>query len=226
MTTTPTPHFSGLYGIPEAARYLAITPPAANGHHVASAKLRYWIRTALSTSAIMPLIPTRQRFITFRELISMRLIALLRSHEVSLQRIRDAERWLREELNVDWPFVRRPLWTYQSDIYVNFEQRIVAASRNGQLAMDVFGEWLRKVEMDMTFDKEDIAVTWSPFEQVRIDPTIQLGKPCIDGSRIPTGAIWSKIRAGDTVQTITRLYDLTETKIKHAVEWEERLVAT
>ena len=224
--TLKTPKPLGIYGIPEAARYLAVTPPVANGKTAEPAKLRYWIRTAVTPTESLE-IPTRQRFITFRDLISMRLIALLRSHGIHLYQIREAERWIREELKIDWPFVRRPLWIFASDVYIEFEQKIVAAaSRSGQLAMNVFGDWLRKVALDMSFDADDMVATWSPYKYVQMDPQIQFGEPCIEGTRIPTSALAGKIDAGDSMDIVAKLYGLDVDAVRHAWEWENTLGAT
>lgn len=218
------PTFTGLYGIPEAARILTVTPPLANGHTVASTRLRYWIRTSVSPLDAVAF-PSAQRFITFRDLISMRLIAVLRSRGVSLQHIRETERWMRQTLKIDWPFISRPLWTYDSTVYTEFEKHLIAASLFGQQAMAFIRGWLSKVELDMTFNQDDLVSSWSPHPDIRLDPEVQLGEPCIDGTRIPTRALQSKIKAGDTLAVVAALYEVGIEKVQHAIEWEERLVA-
>lgn len=217
-------YIRGIYGIPEASRFLATTPPLANGHFADSTRLRYWIRTRVSP--ITPImLPTRQRFIGFRDLISMRLIAVFRSWNISLQEIRTAEEWMAQYLQTDWPFVSRPIWTYGSDVFIEFEERLIAASRFGQEAMEFLREWLTKVELDMTFDEKDLASSWEPYSGVKLDPKIQFGEPCVEGTRIPTSTIGGKVGAGDSIEVIARLYGLTVPQIQHALEWEQRLAA-
>lgn len=218
------PTFTGLYLIPQAARILAVTPPLANGHRVAPDRLRYWVRTSVSPVSQLPVLSGRS-FITFRDLISMRLIALLRSAGVSLGDIRKAENWMRETLHVDWPFVSRPLWTYASNMNIEFERHLIAASLSGQQAMAFISDWLSKVPLDMTFNGHDLVSSWSPHPDIRLNPEIQFGEPCIDGTRIPTRAVWSKIRAGDTLDRVVAFYEVGIEKVQHAIEWEERLVA-
>lgn len=117
----------GLYRIPEAARLLGTTLTSANGHAVLPNKLRYWIRT--STVPARPISPfARHRLISFRDLVSLRLVAVLRSRDVALRDIRETEEWLRKNLDIDWPFISRPLWTYASDVYTEFESHLVVAS--------------------------------------------------------------------------------------------------
>ena len=132
---------------------------------------------------------------------------------------------MRRTLRIDWPFVSRPLWTYASDVYTEFEGQLMVASRFGQRAMDFVKEWLRKVDLDMTFDNSDLVSSWAPYPDIRIDPRVQLGQACVDGTRIPTNAIWGKIIAGDSHEIVAKLYDLTNSQIRHAIEWEERVAA-
>jgi uncharacterized protein (DUF433 family) len=222
--TNDSHYILGIYGIPEAARLLATTPPLANGHVVDPTRLRYWIRTGVSP--ITPVVlPTRQRLIGFRDLISMRLIAILRSRNINLQAIRITEEWVRQSLQTDWPFVSRPIWTYGSDVFIEFEERLISVSRFGQQAMAFLREWLTKVELDMTFDEKELASSWKPYPDVKLDPKVQFGEPCVAGTRIPTSTIGGKVLAGDRIEVIARLYGLTIPQIQHALEWEQRIAA-
>ena len=155
----------------------------------------------------------------------MRLIAVLRSRDVGLADIRDAETWMRRELQIEWPFVSRPLWTYASDVFTEFEGYLVVASRAGQQAMGFLRQWLTEVELDMSFDESDMVSSWLPYEDITIDPKVQIGQPCISDTRIPSRIIWSKLRAGDSIDVVARLYDLTPEQIRHADEWETHLFA-
>jgi len=216
------PKFTGVYGIPEAALYLSNTPPLTNGHKISSALLRYWIRTSIPLVA-SPTFPTRQRLITFLDLVSIRMIAILRSRNVKLRELRYTEKYLRKEFGLQRPFASRPLWTCSSHIFIEFEEYLLAASKFGQRAMDFIKNWLSEVEIDMTFDESDIASSWCPYEYICLDPTIQFGAPCIDGTRIPTRSIWNKIKAGDNVEVMAALYDLSTVQVQSAIQWEQRI---
>ena len=219
------PAYEGIYGIPEAALYLRSSPPFQNGHAVTlpTARLRYWIRTGVSP--ITPIgLPSNRLFISFRDLITMRLVAVLRFRGLGMEDIRRTERNMRAIFQVEWPFVWRPLWTYGSRPFTELGTKLLEVS-NGQLAMDFLREWLRHVELDMSFDDQDLVASWSPSPGVRINPKIRLGDPCIDGSRIPTKTIWGKIKAGDSIEVVSSLYGLSETQIDYAITWEQRLLA-
>ena len=215
--------FLGVYGIPDAARILGTTPPLANGHSVNPEKLKYWIRTTITLEEMR--LPSTRRLITFRDLVTMRLVAVLRSRGMSLKEIRDTETWLRENLGVQWPFISRPLWTYGSDAFVRLGERLIAVSRHGQHAMIFLNDWLSKVELDMAFDDSGLVSAWTPYHDVVINPRVQIGQPCVIGTRVPTRTISGKVLAGDSIEVVTRFYDLDREQIEHAVQWEKRLLA-
>lgn len=214
--------FSGIYGIPEAATYLSNTPPLTNGHRVNPAKLRYWIRTSVPHVA-PSIFPTRQRLITFLDLVSMRMIVVLRSRRIKLREIRKAEDFLQKEFGFDFPFASKPLWTYGSHIYIEFEEHLLSVSKYGQDTMDFVKKWLAKVEVDMTFDERDLASSWLLRSGVRIDPKIQIGEPCIDGTRVPTSAVLNTVKAGDSLEVVAKSFGLNLAQVQNALQWEQRI---
>lgn len=226
MTTKDSAIFTGIYGIPEAARYLAITPPLTNGNKVSTARLRYWIRTSIPQIK-EPVFPTRQRLITFLDLISMRMVAVLRSRNIKLREIRNTEAWLLKEFGIQYPLASHGFWTCDSHIFLKFEEHILlTASKFGQQAMTFIKDWLREVELDMTFDAEELANSWLIYKGIRINPKIQFGEPCIDGTRIPISSLWSNFQAGDKPETIAKGYELSVSQVQYAIQWEQRLVTT
>lgn len=100
---------------------------------------------------------------------------------------------------------------------------LAVANRGGQLAFrEIVGKNLIPVH-NMTFDRRGVASTWSPEFEIVIDPQIQFGRPCIKGTRIPTGDIVDMFEAGDTVPYIAHSFGLTEEQIENAIAWEGKL---
>ena len=214
--------FEGIYSVPEAAKLIQITHPLTDGLTIQRTRLQYWINTSVTRIRTAEF-PGHRNFISFRSLISMRLISILRAQGVGLEAIRTSESWLTRVVGIDWPFISKPLWTYSSELFTEFQDKLVVASNHGQQAMDFIREWLEKIDIGLLFDQEDLAYAWLPQEDVRIDPEIQLGKPCLAGTRIPTSTIWSKANAGDSVDVIAGLYGLSRDHVNHALAWERRL---
>ncbi len=216
---------SGIYSLRETARYFASTPPLTNGSSVHPGKLRYWIST--SVPAVQGIdFPSRQQLITFLDLISMRMVVVLRSRGIPLAKIRDTATYLRTEFDIPFPLASKGLWTYGHNVYIRFQEHIITASKFGQQAMEFVNNWLKDVDLDMTFGTDELVNSWLVHQDVRINPAIQLGEPCIDGTRIPTSIIWSNYKAGDSIEVIARGRDLSPSLVDNAIQWEKRLVAT
>lgn len=219
------PRFEGIYEVPEAARYISATttilaPPL---RHIRSRNLLRWIRIGLSSPDLVT-IPGRELLITFEDLISMRIIALLRAAGMSFKKIRDAEKTLRQITGYPRPFATEEIWTAHSHIFAEFRDYIYAASKSGQIAMDFVREDLIPVH-GLTFSRQ-VASSWSPYTDIRLVPNIQFGRPCIDGTRIPSKSLMGMVQAGDSIEFIADSYRMDVEKVKHAIEWEQRLIAT
>ena len=94
--TRPIPSPAGIYDVPEAVRYLRATFHADELYPVSSRKLIGWIRRGLASPGLSE-IPGRELLIEFEDLVSMRVIAALRSAGVSWAEIRATDQWLRDQ---------------------------------------------------------------------------------------------------------------------------------
>ena len=112
--------FKGIYVAPEAAIYLTATlkqdvhidRPAYPIH---ARNLIRWIRVGLMSPELRH-IAGKDLLISFEDLISMRVIAILRSLGVSWQKIHRAEDWLRDKTGYPRPFAIERVWTETVDI--------------------------------------------------------------------------------------------------------------
>lgn len=110
-------------------------------------------------------------------------------------------------------------------IYAEMEDILAVANRGGQLAFtQLIRDNLIPVH-NMTFDHYGVAASWGPHERVMIDPTIQFGRPCIAGTRIPTSDIAGMIEAGDSVEFVASSYGLSVKQVVSAKSWEEKLAS-
>lgn len=230
MTTKELSEFKGIYIAPEAALYLTATlkrdvhieRPAYPIH---SRNLIHWIRVGL-TSPELSNVSGRELLISFEDLISMRVIAILRALGVSWNKIHRAEDWLREKTGYPRPFAIERVWTETTDVFAEFHEGFIAASRGGQLAFTTIIEQYLQSVHDMIFvpyNDVSVADAWTPHEDVVIHPRIQFGEPCIKGTRIRTKVIWELWEGGDTIPYLMRAFTLSEPQIDHALEWEHRL---
>lgn len=214
--------FEGIYDVPTVARYLLATCHANTVYPVTSRTLIGWIRRGLADPALAD-IPGHDLLVAFEDVISFRVIAALRAAGVSWSRIRKAEEWLRSNTDHPRPFATQQLWTEHSEIFADFGDLLIAASKHGQIAMSLIKEFLIPIH-GLQFENE-VAARWEPRKHVLLDPRIQFGAPCINGTRIPTRSIWDMIRAGDPQSLVENAYDITSAELTAAVEWEQQVAA-
>lgn len=230
MTAVELSEFKGIYIASEAAIYLNATlkrdvPKLQKIRTIHSRNLIHWIRVGF-TSPELSNIPGKDLLIGFEDLISMRVIAILRALGVSWPKIHKAENWLREQTGYVRPFAIERVWTETTDVFADFHEGFIAASRGGQLAFtQLLEQYLTSVQ-DMVFvpyDGVKVADSWTPHEDILINPRIQFGEPCIKGTRIRARVMSELLSGGDTISYVMRSFNLTEQQITHAMEWEERL---
>ena len=219
MSTT----YEGIYEVPETARYLLAARMADDAYHVSSRKLVRWIRHGLALPSLAE-VPGRQMLIAFEDVISMRVIAALRAAGLSFPKIYAAEAWLRTHTGKKRPFATEVLWTERSEVLIDLQQRLIAASRHGQLAMDILRTYIIPVH-GLTFDDDHVAASWEPTPGILLHPAIHFGAPCLKDTRIPTRSLWGMAEAGDSIGWIAEAYRVSEGEVHTAIDWQERLAA-
>lgn len=76
----------------------------------------------------------------------------------------------------------------------------------------------------VTYEHE-LAISWSPWRGVVLDPTVQFGEPCIANTRVPTEQIVEALRSSELEPPeVARMYRVEERDVRHAVEFEEKLL--
>jgi uncharacterized protein (DUF433 family) len=219
-----TPDFTGIYDMPEAARYLKASQHGAVIYPVSSAKMIRWIRKGVASSDLVD-ISGRELLIGFEDLVSMRVIGALRASGVGWPAIREAEQWLRRETRSPRPFATETLWTGQRQIFIEWRKQLVSASTSGQAAFDFLLEHLIPVHGLVFNEKTQVAKSWEPAPSVVLEPQVQFGAPCIKGTRIPTRSVAGMIEAGDSPEYVASAYDLAIKDVEDACEWERLLRA-
>ena len=220
--TQAVPAFEGVYDVPSAASYLKAAREFPKAYRVTSRQLIRWIRKGLAHPSLVNT-HGRDLMMGFEDLISMRVIVALRSAGVSWKSIYNAEDWLRDNTRSNRPFANQVIWTQRSDVLTGFGNELVAASKHGQLAMSFLRDYLIPVS-GLQF-QESVASSWEPYPLVLLDPGIQFGEPCIQGTRIPTRAVWGLVRGGDPVSLVKRSYGISDQQLNAALAWEDRLAA-
>ena len=207
----------GIYDVAEATRYFKATPYAEALYPVTSRTLRVWIRQRC-VKADGDEFP-----VTFDDLISMLVIAALRSAGVSRSVVNDSEALMREETGQRHPMATETLWAGQGQAFSRWRKCLIDVGRRGQTALDLAQEYLIPAR-DLVFDESSgQAVSWEPWHGIVLDPLIQFGAPCIKATRIPTSAVSGMIEAGDSAELTANTYRISPTDVQAACDWESRL---
>ena len=222
MENAPSQVWRGIYDPPEAARYIRASRNADNVYALDSTKLRRWMRRSLSN-------PERTEsggqdlLINFDELISMRVVAALRSAGVKWSEIDATDRWLQARLGLRYPFATEIVWAGQGELFAQWDHQLVSASRYGQLALDLLREHLRPFH-GLTFDTDThMAILWEPMDGIVLEPLIQFGAPCIKGTRIPARTVGGMVKAGDSAEWVAQAFEIDLASVQAACDWEGRL---
>jgi uncharacterized protein (DUF433 family) len=222
--------FEGIYELHDAGRLLYVTAPEKLPHY---STIHRWVRSGLPSEEAK-LLPKRDLFISFLDLISLRMIVSLRLAGFSLQHIRGVQKYLQELTKFERPFATKDLWVSKTDIFIEMDG-LLSASKRGQLAMEYIRDWLARIkrpdigDLDIEFDKlggVEVATKWTPSPSIVLDPTVQFGAPCLKNTRIPTESIWLMKGGGDSPQSICESYKLPMYQVQTALEWEEKIAAT
>ena len=216
--------FQGVYDVPEAARYLKAAPHGDKVYSVSSGKLIRWIRRGIASPELVTL-SGKELLIAFEDLISIRIVAALRAVGVGWWEIDRTEQWLRQETGHQRPFATEYLWTGQGQIYVEWTQQLISASRSGQLALSIVKEFLIPIHGLVFSEVTHVATSWEPVDGIILQPRVQFGTPCVKGTRIPTRSIFGMIEAGDSFELVAQAYGLSQQEVRGAYDWESRLRA-
>ena len=216
--------YAGIYDVPEVARYIKATTDAELACSVSSAKLIRWIRRGVASPDLVN-VPGTELLIAFEDLVSMRVITALRSSGVKWSEIDRTEEWLRDATGHDRPFATEYLWTGQGDIFVDWTERLLSGSRNGQLALDMLMDYLIPVHGLVFGEKTKVAASWEPITGIVLEPQIQFGSPCVKGTRIPARTVAGMVEAGDSVEWVAQSYGITDDEVLAACDWEARVLS-
>jgi len=214
--------FLGTYSIPSATLYVLATLVDGLNLSLSTRHLYRWTKEGLAGGYLTG-IRNRHLYINFRDLISLRAIAAMRANGMSHRDIMVAEQVLREHYGHDYPFATMEFWTLPpKDILIRECGVLLSASRHLQAAMEFFEEYMRPSH-NLTFDLFSMSASWRPYSNVLLDPQIQYGEPCIEGTRVPTQVLYSFHKAGDGIDSLSYFYGIQPSRIKDAIAWENHI---
>ena len=213
---------AGTYPIYDAALYIRATMDVGRLRNVTTRHLHKWIKEGF-TEEYFTGVGSRHSFLTFRDLVTLRMVAVMRGHGITQRAIKITEQELQRAFGWEHPFAMAPLWTSAPDVFTKVGDKLVSVSGRWQLAMSFIAEFLTPVRHGLSFDITDEAAAWMPAQEILLDPTVQYGEPCLAGTRVPTQVIWAFAAAGDEIDALAHLYDIPRPRLEAAIDWEAKL---
>jgi uncharacterized protein (DUF433 family) len=213
-------HHLPAYRVADAARYLGM-PAVTVGAWVKGRK--YKTKEGNQFSEPLILCPSSSSLLSLTNLVEVHVLRIIRKvHGVKLDRVRNALDYLEQQLDVSHPLATVRFKTDGVDLFVESINRLVNASRSGELAMrSALEGLLTQVEYNHVE-----AIRFYPVANViEIDPTVSFGQPMVVGTGIPTSAIASLYNAGDEIENIAEEYNCNIDQIRSAIEFEASLLA-
>ncbi len=219
-----------VYSISEAAHYLRL--PVAT---IRSWAIGRQYPTQFGTTAFRPLIDIADpdgRLLSFRNLGELHVLgSIRRAHQVKLAAVRQAIDYLRKKFRSDQPLLEKEMLTDGRDLFIEKYEHLVNISQDGQMEMrEIMAVYLKRIECD----RSGIPIRLFPFtrdryaespEIISIDPKIRFGKPCINGTRIPTAIIAERHQAGDSIGLMAEDYGRKPEEIEEAIRYEGRIAS-
>ena len=227
------PALAGVYPVADATALIQATHPAklpadSERHRntldrINSRHIYRWIRDGMAGDYLVGL-KGNEVALTFLDLVSLRLISVLRAHGITSAEIRRTHRGLQEARGWTHPFAMEPIWISGLGIYIR-EHDLPAKldrNKNWQAALDFMELYIGPIHR-LAFDEDEQAVSWEPEEGIVLDPKISFGEPCLSGTRIATQTLWALHAGGDPTERIAQAYELPVEKVETALAWERKL---
>ena len=156
------------------------------------------------------------RIISFLDLISLWVISELIRRGVPRREIRAGGEYVAEHVGTNYPFAHQDIATVGAGFFGKFKEW-VDVGRGGQGSFPVvIEELLSPIE----FGSDLHASIWRPAIGVWLNPNVQAGAPCVDGTRVPTKVIADLEAAGDHVADIADDLSLNITQVRAALQYE------
>lgn len=160
---------------------------------------------------------------SFLDLVELRIMRQLRER----YRLQPGKlRWMHDEARRRTgdrhPFASHPILLEERRVWLlRDDGGPVELGTDGQTGLP---EVVQQVAKEIDWDEVGRALRWRPALGVVVDPSVRWGQPVVEGTRIPTAALYAAFLASN-VPDVAELYNLTVNQVHHAVEFEARLAA-
>ena len=167
--------------------------------------------------------PSHIRTFSFIDLVSLAVVAEICQRRVPEIEVRRGIQFLSKKFASKNPLasqkVTDSLATSGKSFLTKFDRDWLDIGKSGQ---GVFEEIIRVYLRKISYDDLGVAAIWKPTPHVVLDPRVQAGTPCIEGTRIPTATI-AELLEDESAAEIAKEYGVTVKQVKAAEKFERQL---
>ncbi len=176
---------------------------------------------------IVRLQSTGDEIVTWGEFTETRHLSEYRRDGISMAKMRPAVERLRDLFNTQYPLAAARPWLQEQgrELVLSMQEEVglekhllLVVVRNNQLALSL---QTRQFIDSVDFGRSQYVERMHPLpelDQVWFDPRRQFGEPVVRS--VPTSIIAEQARAGDHLDTIADLYELTGEEVWQAIRYE------
>jgi uncharacterized protein (DUF433 family) len=172
----------------------------------------------------------RNRAVNFYSLIEFYTYYNLKEKGFTHRKIKDFHDMLQKSLNTPYPFASVRVLspkevTKKSNPWYEYGGLYIKGDGKQQPSIPSFVKpFLKQLE----FGKNDIVNRFFPLyhtKNIVVDPLHQFGQPVVNGTNIQTKTIFNLHDAGESINNICILYDISEKQVHDAIRLHTRIVA-
>jgi uncharacterized protein (DUF433 family) len=170
----------------------------------------------------------RRQHLSFMNLVEAHILAGMRRHHgVGLPQVRRALDYVRGKRGLERPLIDQSFQTDGRFLFIEELERLINASKSGQLAIPDLLPQLHRIERDPSglparlFPCTRPAQACNPASDPKIvvmNPRVSFGRPSVGG--VATSTIWSRFCAGDSPSHLALDYGLPPEAIEEAIRCE------
>jgi len=219
----------GVYTLPDAARILGIPQ-----HKLRRWACGYsWLDRAEKRKHSAPLVSqglwshATVRAMNFYALIELFTLVALRDIGVTLPRIKAARSDLSQRYRTPYPFASHQIMSDGRNVLIRLREAedspLLSLGTRGQTELRRIVEPFCK-KLEFSTSNELVSRFWplGTDRSIVVDPHHGFGKPTISRTNVITETLYRLVRAGETVENVAGLYDLTTNAIQDAVAFETK----
>jgi uncharacterized protein (DUF433 family) len=189
--------------------------------------IRYWALGRGSIPALINVAAPNPPRLSYLNLLECHMLSAMRAvYDLRIPKVRRTLKYLAKHRPSPHPLLTEALETNRIDIFVRHYDQLIAASKDGQLAIkDMLKLHLERIERDAAglfkfFPFVEKRVANEP-RLILIDPQIGFGKPVIAGTSISTAVVVSRFHARESISSLAEEYQLSKEQVEEAIRWEQ-----